>query len=389
MFEEVVDRNAFMSLLVTRVVYALNWYNTASIFSLMAVGFGQGVGGLGALTSSFYLGIGIFQIPGGLLAARIGPKLTAVLGTLISSMAVVLSGVVPQFDAVIITRFLVGAGMAFVFAPGIILITQYFRRGAEGLAVGLYNSAFQTGGVIGLFGWAVLATIIGWRPSLVLSGSLGVLTAIMLFATVPSESASRQRLMMSQLTGVLLNRRLLLLGAVASGLSVGSTLVSGFLVYYLVKDLEVAPATAGAIGALVFLVPIFTSVIGGRVYDRRRDFRLIVALSGSISGLATMAAGFGGVYGPIAASILGGSLSGLGFTMVVSAAREADVPGPEYRTLSVAWVNSLLLTTSFIPPILFSFLAETLGYTTAWVGGGLLAFLLTLPIVFIKNTSTR
>jgi hypothetical protein len=68
----------------------------------------------------------------------------------------------------------------------------------------------------------------------------------------------------------------------------------------------------------------------------------------------------------------------------MSAARESAVLGSEYRTLSVAWVNSISLTSSFIPPILFSFLADTVGYTAAWVGGGALAFLLILPIIIFR-----
>src|SRR5271157_4828181 len=102
MFAKVVNRGAFWSLLATRVVYALNWYNIASIFSLLAVGFGQGVSGLGALTSSFYLGAGLFQIPGGVVAARVGPRLTATLGTLVMSIAVLVSGTAVQFDVVVL-----------------------------------------------------------------------------------------------------------------------------------------------------------------------------------------------------------------------------------------------------------------------------------------------
>ena len=127
MFDRVVNRGAFWSLLATRVVYALNWYNIASIFSLMAVEFGQGVSGLGALTSSFYLGVGLFQIPGGVVAARFGPRLTATFGTLVMSVAVLVSGAAATFDIIVLARFFVGVGMAFVFAPGVVLITQVLR----------------------------------------------------------------------------------------------------------------------------------------------------------------------------------------------------------------------------------------------------------------------
>jgi MFS family permease len=390
MFDKVENRGAFWSLLATRAVYAINWYNIASIFSLMAVEFGQGVSGLGALTSSFYLGAGLFQIPGGVVAAKFGPRLTATFGTFVMSAAVLVSGTATQFDAAVLARFFVGAGMAFVFAPGIVLITQYFRRGAEGLGVGLYNSAFQVGGAVGLFGWVIVATAIGWRLSLIASGVLGLATAAMLFLLVPRDNATPRLVIRApELRRLLLDRRLLSLGVAATGLSVGSILVSSFVVYYLIKNLGVVPAVAGAVGALVFLVPIFSSPIGGRFYDRQGNFKTTVAIAGSICAVATMVAGFGGIYGPILSSLLVGFLSGLGFTMVMAAARETGRLGPEYRTLSVAWVNSISLTSSFLPPILFSFLAATVNYTAAWVGGGILAFLLIIPIIAFGTPSSK
>lgn len=388
MFARVEHRGAFWSLMATRMVYALNWYNIASIFSLMAVEFGQGVSGLGALTSSFYLGAGLFQIPGGVVAARFGPRLTATFGTLVTSVAVLVSSVATQFETIVLLRFLVGVGMAFVFAPGVILVTQYFRRGAEGMAVGLYNSAYQVGGAVGLFGWVIVATAVGWRLSLVASGLLGVITAAMLFFLVPRESApSRLRVGPVELRRILLDRRLILLGVVSTGISVGSILISGFVVYYLIKAVGVAPAVAGAVGALVFLVPIFSSPIGGRVYDRRGNFKSVIVFSGVVTAVTTTIVGLGGLYGPIVAALIGGFLSGLGFTMIMSAARESGLLGPEYRTLSVAWVNSISLTSSFVPPILFSFLASSVGYTLAWAGGGVLAILLILPVAIFRLTS--
>ena len=56
-----------------------------------------------------------------------------------------------------VLRFVVGVGMALFFGPSVTLITRYLRRGSEGLAVGLLNSAHSIGGIIGLFGWVIIA----------------------------------------------------------------------------------------------------------------------------------------------------------------------------------------------------------------------------------------
>src|SRR5437016_9158793 len=186
--EQSSNRGAFLSLFVSRIPYAINWFNAASVFAIMAPEFREGVSGLGALTASFYLGIGIFQIPGSLLAARIQPKNCVVFGTLVYSIASLLCGVADQFWQLEVLRFVVGSGMALVFAPSIVLVARYYREGSSGLGVGLFNGAFYIGGAIGIFGSTALATTISWRPSLMFGGLLGLISASLLIVLVPRDS---------------------------------------------------------------------------------------------------------------------------------------------------------------------------------------------------------
>lgn len=161
------SRLAVFSLLFARVIYAINWFNIASIFPHIASDFRQDVFLLGLLSSSFLIGIGLFQIPGGILAAVQGPRKTAIYGITIASSAALLCGL-SQIYQMEILRFVVGVGMALFFGPSVTLITRYLGKGSEGLAVGLLNSAHSIGGIIGLFGWVVIADFIGWRQSLLL-----------------------------------------------------------------------------------------------------------------------------------------------------------------------------------------------------------------------------
>jgi len=55
------ERRAVIALVAARIVYAINWLNIGAIFYLMSGDLQTGVSGLGALTSSFYLGVGIMQ----------------------------------------------------------------------------------------------------------------------------------------------------------------------------------------------------------------------------------------------------------------------------------------------------------------------------------------
>src|SRR5256886_10837005 len=143
-----------------------------------------GVSGLGTLTSSFYLGVGIMQVPGGVLAAKWGPKKTVSLGILVSSLAVLGTSVSSAILQVAILRFVVGAGMALVFAPSVVLMTRLLG-GKSGTGVGLINSAFDIGGLFGLFGWILPASVTGWRSTSVLRGGLGLLLRLFVIAIVP------------------------------------------------------------------------------------------------------------------------------------------------------------------------------------------------------------
>jgi MFS family permease len=86
------SRLAVLSLLFARVIYAINWFNIASIFPYIALDFKQDVFFLGLLSTSFLIGIGLFQVPGGILAAIQGSRRTAIYGITIASSAALLCG---------------------------------------------------------------------------------------------------------------------------------------------------------------------------------------------------------------------------------------------------------------------------------------------------------
>jgi len=171
---------------------------------------------------------------------------------------------------VAILRFVVGAGMALVFAPSVVLMTRILG-GKSGTSVGLINSAFDIGGLFGLFGWILLASVTGWRPTLVLSGSLGLLTGLLVVALVPKDGENVQfRFSTGKLRRILSDRNLIILGLGSLGSNLGSVLISSFMAYYLQASLGETAAIAGIVTAMIVVLPIYTSLWGGRLYDRTR-----------------------------------------------------------------------------------------------------------------------
>jgi hypothetical protein len=60
-----------------------------------------------------------------------------------------------------------------------------------------------------------------------------------------------------------------------------------------------------------------------------------------------------------------------------------------FDTLAISWVNGLSLFGAFWVPILFSLVVHHVGYTIAWLVGGILSFLFILPSVGIKKYNVK
>src|SRR5579875_2328426 len=123
------------SLLFTNLTYALIQFNVASLFVYMLVDFpGEGISGLGELTSAFFLGIGLFEIPGSILSGKLGTRRVVLLGTILSGLAIFLSGFSgDSFSLIVFLRFLAGLGTGIGFPSLVVLLARSFRSGRASL----------------------------------------------------------------------------------------------------------------------------------------------------------------------------------------------------------------------------------------------------------------
>ena len=378
-------QRAVVALVAARIVYAINWLNIGAIFYLMSTDLNSGVSGLGTLTSSFYLGVGIMQVPGGILAAKWGPKRTVSTGILVSSLAVLGTSISSAILQVAILRFIVGAGMALVFAPSVVIMTR-FLGGKSGTGVGLINSAFDIGGLLGLFGWILLASVTGWRSTLVLSGGLGLLTGLLVVALIPRDEKNLQfRFFTSKLVKILTDRNLIVLGLGSLGANLGSVLISSFMAYYLQASLGETAAIAGIVAAMIVVLPIYTSIWGGRVYDRSKRPRRLLIFSGLGMTAAMLVSAAPILPAAAAGAILGGIAVGPASTINFAAAKDLTRVEKEYEGLTISWVNSISLTGSFWPPLIFSYFARSFNYSAAWIAGAAMCFLFLIPLYFLRD----
>jgi MFS family permease len=383
--KRLVDRDAFASLFFSRTVYAINWYNVAALYTFIARDFDLNVSGLGIATSSFYAGVGLFQVPGGILAAKYGARKVAAAGMLTSSIAVLLTSLTTTFNQLVLLRFLVGIGIALFFGPGVTLIARTFRGESEGFGVGTFQSAFYVGGILGLFTWSVMAEVMGWRAGLGVSGGLGVLGGVLLLLCVPAENVRESfKVKTADLRKILSDKWLVLLSLELFGFGTGTITISTFMVYYLEQFLHLIPALAGIIGGLAPLFAIISSPTLGSLYDKAGRARILLFLLGACLASAIALVAMGTVTAAIVSALLTGVGSG-SFTVGYLAGRAGNAGSKEYESLVVSWVNAIQMISGLWAPLLFSMVVISFGYGASWLVAAGATLLLTCVILLAKE----
>ena len=378
-----------ISLLIARIIYAINWFNIGSLFPFISKEFNQDVSYLGQLSGFFLLGIGLFQIPGGLFATKFGSRISAILGILLSSIAVIISSLTTQIAVFVILRFIVGLGMAFFCSAGVTLITTYLGKRSEGTGIGLLNSFQAIGGIIGIFGWILVAEALGWRLSLIMSGILGIAIGLIMLFLLPGETQVRTTISISLLRKLLFSRYLLSLGVILTATQLAWGLTVSFFVFYLIDKMKISPEFAGIISSIPLIVYVFTSPITGKIYDKSNNLKWLLLIFSIMLGISIMVNSLNNLTAVTLSAILVGFFATGGFTILYAITRKIAsttlTQGQEYATLNVSWINGLSLMGISWVPVVFSLIINQAGYSVAWFIGGAITLILTIPILALSS----
>jgi sugar phosphate permease len=145
----------------------------------------------GMILSSFFLGYSLFQIPGGWLSDRFGPR--AALAALVTFWSVVTAavGLATNWVAFMVLLFLLGAGEAGAFPGATRAMQMWYPRSERGFAQGFTHSASRFGAFIAptiiiliISGQVNIGSIplsmpaLGWRWVWYLCGAVGILWSV-------------------------------------------------------------------------------------------------------------------------------------------------------------------------------------------------------------------
>jgi MFS family permease len=285
------------------------------------------------------------------------------------------------------------------------------------------------GGIIGLFGWIVVAETVGWRASLIIGGILGVISGLLLVYEMwkyqekgerkknkndgelfshplishlnnydpqydkddQIQQKSNFKIKFEDLKIVLINKSMIFAGLSLLGVQIGWNLVSTFIILYLKNDLHAGASTAGLLGGLAMLCNVIFAPIFGRLYDgitKRRPDRnyglLLLIICSIVISVNITFFSLANIHIIVFSIILIGIFASGGFVVPYAKAREiakTQLHQPKYEILAVSFVNGLSLCGAFWVPFVFSFVVIYFGYSLAWLFGGIITLTFVIPTI--------
>ncbi len=381
------------SLVAARAVYAYNWYLIGPIQGAIATGLGVSFGEVSIFLWAFLVGVGIFQIPAGLLSLRWGARTCSLVGIAIMSVGAVASGLTTSASLFFVARFLVGVGSAFFFSPGIGLIARYYQEGGRGFGIGLFNGAFSLGAGAAVYLTVVLSGILGWQGALLVAGLAMTLVTAESGIVLPRlpEPALALSEAMRRARRVLASRYLWLLALALAGFWAANFAVAQYLVPWAHDEAGMSLGTAGALDALLIICPLFGGPLGGILAEKRASPRGLLAFSAGMTGLSVIALPFVPRISPWLLwpfAVLNGIASGMSFGILYYMGTLDPVGRGENVPLAVGLINGLqvLLGAFIVLGLGYYFFGpqQASSYTEGWLlfGAltiGTLALLLVLP----------
>jgi MFS transporter, ACS family, glucarate transporter len=166
---------------------------------------------LGWVFSAFLIGYAAFQVPGGVLARRLGPRKVLALSVVWWGVFTGLTALVPPtmqggLLALVLVRFALGAGEATMYPAGNQFVERWFPIEERGKASGIIFGGVGLGS--GLTPPLVTAIIVhyGWRASFWFSAVVGVVAGIIWYVGARDTPEEHPLVSVRELEGIVRGR---------------------------------------------------------------------------------------------------------------------------------------------------------------------------------------
>jgi len=373
----------------SRAVYAMNWFNIAPGLYYISREFHVGIAQLGILTTAFYAGVAIFQLPAGFLAAKFGNRIVGGFGIVILGISTLLSGYSPSLPILDILRFFGGLGSAFFFSPAIATLKEVVDPSSYGFHINIYNGSFNIGAGLGVIIWAILDLHMGWRNAFTVAGIVTLLVAFLYIFGLRGtrEFTDTGRNLLSNISRLIRSKPIWILSIAAMSTMIAEIVVGQLSIYYLRDHFQFSEMDAMTADSLFLLVGFVGGILGAALTKRYGlGVRYFAMINIVLSVLVFPFAVLNSVVGIYIISIVLGLLTVQGFSLLYVIIGTMQ----QNKTLlafSLALVNFIQQLFGSIWPTVFGFIHNISNYFTAWIFLGFVG-LVFIPLLRLYRKGT-
>lgn len=249
---------------------------------------------LGVLSGIYFYSYAAMQLPGGVMMDYFGPQRLLTIATTICAASTIAFGLTDNFFMACLARLMIGFGSAFAAVGAMKLAANWFPAERFALLTGMMVTIGMLGAIFGEAPLAMLVDSAGWRQSMIIMGSLGLVLAILIFTVakdVPKKSSAHHAAlgddepMLTSLITLLRNKQLWLVAFYGGLMYMATPIFCGLWgVPFLMFKMHIAKSTAANYISLVFIGWAIASPLWGIFSNRigRRKPPMYIGSAGAL-----------------------------------------------------------------------------------------------------------
>lgn len=354
--------------------------------------FGLSLTQVGSVRAAYGLAMGMFQVPAGLLAERVGERPVLIAGTVLTGGLFALSPLSSGFVVFLILMFAVGVAQAVQHPLCSSLVSRAFQDGGQRGALGTYNFAGDVGkfGIAGISG-ALIGWGVDWKLTVVATGGITVALGIALWVVLsrlkiggsPAKIAAVSTPLQETQRGSWGIRDKSAFTALCGIGIIDNSARTGLLTFvaFLMTAKGVDPKYVALSIPAVIAGGMFGKLACGFIADRWGVYRTVIATELSTCIGIVFIVFAPGFYGFLALPVLGVVLNGTS-SVLYGTIGELVTSEKQSRTFGVFYTLSSF--SGMIAPLVFGVIGDATNVSTALLVSGA-AVLLTLPMTWLLN----
>lgn len=295
--KEKVSKRAWASLIlvwITSIMAPVAQFKVTPISSFLMAEYGFDVSTFGLLMSSMSLIGIILAFPAAYITGKLGPKKSILISLCILVVGTVIGALAPTANVLLFSRVIEGFGLAFMGISAPLAITVWFPPSRRGFPLGLWSTWVPVGVVLALNVAPRIAQTFGvsavWWADAALT--FVVVLVFACFYKLPTEISEENITSNGSVHEVLrltATPSIWILGITFFAFNVvGTTMINTYYPTYLQQTYSMQAVESSQITSYYTLFCIFTSPLGGILFEKTRRAKLLLCLGLFILGVSSI-----------------------------------------------------------------------------------------------------